>query len=111
MSDRIFEWEDERTHVARVSNGPAAGQLGPCPDCGRSCSRQAESCPGCGRYFQQYGRVIEVVPGSGWVAKVAWGIVLSSFLWGAILAVLFVLAVILLIVLFGAGAALVPPQR
>src|SRR5258705_4035865 len=75
-----------------------------CPDCGHQCSTQAESCPTCGRFFRQYSRVLEVIPGAGWIGKVALGIVVSSFLWGAILTIFFVVGVFILAILMGVGS-------
>ena len=118
MSHRIFEFDptekgaferDEITAVSIPSTSPqSTAALFSCPDCAHRCSQYAEACPRCGRFFRGYGRIVEVVPGSGWIGKVAWGIVLSSFLWGLILMSLFVVGVIVLVLLFGAGAALTP---
>jgi RNA polymerase subunit RPABC4/transcription elongation factor Spt4 len=107
----IVNWDDEETRVAQVpSESASSGRLIACPDCGRGCSAQAETCPGCGRYFRAYTRSMLVIPGDGWVSKVAWGIVLSSFLWGFILMGVFMVGVFLVFILFGAGAALVPQR-
>ncbi len=83
-----------------------------CPDCGHGCSRYAEACPGCGRFFEAFGhRVITVIPGYGWVSKVAWGIVVSSVFWAAILTTVFLAGVIVLLVLAGVGATVPRLQR
>jgi hypothetical protein len=119
MPENIFRFDDsERTSVRmevplsepEVDLAPQSVLL-PCSDCGRPCSRYAEACPGCGRFFRGYSRTIEVIPGAGWVGKVAWGIVVSSFLWGAILIGLFMVGIFLLVAMLGAGTALTPLQR
>ena len=88
---------------------PAAG-LFPCSDCGHRVSRYAEACPNCGRYFQNFRPLDRlVIPGHGWVAKIAWGIVLSSILWAVIFGVLLFLFMVLIGGLAGLGSSV--PRR
>ena len=76
------------------------GGLFSCPDCQHKCSNYAEACPSCGRYFRMYARNFTVQPGGGWSMAVFWGIMLA---W--ILPTLVGVALIVLLVLGGVGAA------
>lgn len=53
-----------------------------CYDCGKPCSRNAESCPHCGRYIQRFASnapVQEVIVSRvGWISTIAWGILLAA---------------------------------
>lgn len=99
MSDyqTIFNSEGRAAQVEPLHGGapPVARNLFPCPDCGRGCSRQAESCPGCGRFFQRFAQDI-VVSRSGWVSTIAFGI-----LWAAVLPWLIIAVIVFVLLVMG----------
>jgi hypothetical protein len=104
----------EHPSVIAAKSVAAAPKLLPCPDCAQPISTYAESCPHCGRFFKSYSphaHRIEVTPGAGWIGKIAWGIVLSSFLWSLIAAVMFLIGIIFLVAMLGIGSATQPLQR
>lgn len=67
----------------------------PCPDCGQTCSRNAEACPHCGRYFQRFATSDVTVSREGWISTIAWGIILAVVIpWLILLGIVIFFAVV-----------------
>ncbi|MCP9496716.1 MAG: zinc ribbon domain-containing protein [Pyrinomonadaceae bacterium MAG19_C2-C3] len=94
-SENCKRCDSDLTRASAQSSPKAfvnTGNLAPCADCGKTISKNAEFCPHCGCTYKRSPSQV-TVDRTGWTTTIAWGIVLSSFLW--------LLLFILVIVLFG----------